>query len=133
MLAKPATKTKSFVVLLSDRDGFGFDERTLPPLVALVDAHSPDHREVTHLGVMASFETSADALRRVRSLVEAAEQLRHRAEFSSLGIGVASGTMIFASSGPIGAPANEASRLSAAAPDAYLAPLNELLREYRLV
>jgi class 3 adenylate cyclase len=130
-----ATREPFFIVALGDRDSFGFDEHALLPLVALVDAHTPDHRDVTNRGVMVYFRASAEALKRTRDLVNAAAQLRKREEFASLGIGIASGPLIsdLPHVAPIGTPANDASRLSAGAPDAYLGPLNALLHEYRLV
>jgi hypothetical protein len=133
--AVTATRDRFFVVALGDRDNMGFNERTLPALVSLVDAHFPDYRDVTHLGVMVYFKASTDSLRRVRSLTEAAEQLRKRPEFATLGIGMADGPMIAGSSDtpPLGTSANDASCLSGTAPDAYLTPLNALLREYRLI
>ena len=130
-----ATRGPFIVVALGDRDSFGFSDRTFPALVALVDAHSPDHRDVRHPGVMAYFRASAEAARRVQSLVEAAEQLRKHPEFASLGIGIASGPLIAdlaAGMTPLGTTANDASRLSMSAPDAYIDPFNVLLREYRL-
>ena len=131
-----AIREPFIVVALGDRDSLGFDERTLPALVALVDAHSPDHRDVKHLGIVSYFRASAEAARRVQSLADAAEQLRKRPEFASLGIGIASGPLIAdlaAGMTPLGTTANDATRLSMLAPNAYINPLNALLREYRLV
>jgi len=131
-----AIREPFIVVALADRDGFGFNEHTLETLVALIDAHSPDHRDVTHLGVMAYFRRSPEAARRVQSLADAAEQLRKSPEFASVGIGIASGPMIADSAAgmtPLGTTANDASRLSMSDPDAYINPLNALIHEHRLV
>jgi hypothetical protein len=42
----PAKRKAFIVVSLGDRTGEGFDETTLPPLVALINSASPDYCEV---------------------------------------------------------------------------------------
>jgi hypothetical protein len=89
-------REKRFIVLdFSDRDEFGFNEHTLPPLIALMDSASPDHRPWCHAGVTGYFLASASAAKRVQKTIEAAEHLRDTdSRFASLGIGSAEGPMI---------------------------------------
>ena len=42
----PAKWTSFIVVMLGDRKGWGFDETTFPPLIALMDSASPDYRRL---------------------------------------------------------------------------------------
>ena len=87
---------KSFTVLVFiDRDLYGFDEHTLPPLIALIDSADPDQRRWTHIGTTGFFLTSPDSLDRIRRVIEQAEQLRSSdIRFERLGIGLAEGLMI---------------------------------------
>ena len=136
----PAKRREFIVVILGDRTGEGFNERTLPPLIALVDSVSPDYREVfLPRGVGAFFVASSAAAQRADQLVAAAEELRTAdPRFESLGIGISSGGMIaeFSRFGrvrsmPLGTVANQASRLAASAPDAYLSSLTSIRDAYR--
>ena len=125
--------------MFTDRDNWGFDEHTLPPLVALMDSASPDRSQWLHTGVIGYFLTSGHAVSRVQIVIEKAERLRTEdSRFTRLGIGFAEGLMLadFTSSGqlrpqmvPLGTVANEASR-SAQLSDAYKQPLQSLSREF---
>ncbi len=133
-----AAKKKRFIVLvLTDRDNYGFDEHSLPPLVALMDSASPDQREFWHSCVTGYFLTSSGALSRVRRVIEQAERLRTAdSRFSSLGIGLAEGSLLadFTLLGrlkeiaPVGTVVNDASR-SAQTPGAYQNSLQALTHE----
>jgi len=136
----PAKRKAFIVVILGDRTGEGFDEITLPPLVALMDSSSPDYRQLlTPRGVAAFFVASTAAAQRADELVAAAEQLRSSdSRFESLGIGISSGDMIAdfswfgrLRSPPLGTVANEASRLASSAPDAYFSSLTSIRDAYR--
>jgi class 3 adenylate cyclase len=136
----PAKRKAFIVVILGDRTGEGFDETTLPSLVALIDSASPDHHQVlTPRGVAAFFVASPAAAQRADQLVVAAEQLRSSgSRFESLGIGISSGEMVadFSSFGRLrsahlGTVANEASRLVSSAPDAYLPSLTSIRHAHR--
>ena len=134
-----AAKHKRFIVLmLTDRANYGFDEHTLPPLIALMDSASPDQRQFWHSCVTGYFLTSRDALSRVQSVIDQAVRLRNAdSRFSSLGIGLAEGSMLgdFTLLGrlkevvPVGAVVNDASR-SGQLPDAYQQPLHALSNEF---
>ena len=136
----PAKRKAFIVVILGDRTGEGFDETTLPPLVALIESASPDYRQVlTPRGVAAFFIASSAAAQRAGHLVVAAEHLRSSdSRFETLGIGISSGEMIadFSWFGrlrsvPLGTVANEASRLVSSAPDAYLPSLTSIRHAHR--
>jgi class 3 adenylate cyclase len=136
----PAKRKTFIVVILGDRTGEGFDETTLPPLVALIASAWPDYREViVPRGVAAFFIASAGAAQRADQLVTAAEQLRTSdSRFESLGIGISSGEMVAdftwfgrLRSAPLGTVANEASRLVSSAPDAYLSSLTSIRHAHR--
>ena len=138
----PAKRKEFIVVMLGDRAGDGFGERTLPPLLALVDSVSPDYREVLPpRGIAAFFIASSVAAQKEDQLVTAAEQLRSSdSRFESLGIGISSGGMIAdfswfgrVRSMPLGTVANDASRLVTSAPEAYLSPLTSIRDAYRYV
>ena len=135
-----AAKCKRFIVLVfSDRENDGFDEYTLPSLVALMDSARPDEREFCHTGVTGYFLTSRSAMNRVRMAVELAEGIRTSdRHFGAVGIGLAEGSLLgeFSFFGrlkrllPYGAVVEEAMR-SAQLPDAYrdsLQRLDELQR-----
>ncbi|MDQ2867362.1 MAG: hypothetical protein M3R59_02965 [Verrucomicrobiota bacterium] len=136
-----SAKRKAFiVVILGDRGGEGFEESTLLALVALADSASPDYRQLlTPRGVAAFFVASSAAAQRANRLVAAAEQLRAGGSgFEGLGIGISSGEMIAdfswlgrVRSTPLGAVANDASRLVSSAPDAYLPSLISIRDAYR--
>ena len=125
--------------MLTDRDNYGFNEHTLPPFIALMDAASPDGRQWVHTGVIGYFLTSFAALARVQQVIAQAEHLRGTDDrFANLGIGLAEGRMIadFNSLGrlnpdmmPLGTVANDASR-SANVPDAYQQPVQSLSHEF---
>jgi hypothetical protein len=111
---------KDFVVVaLGDRDAGGYDERTLPLLVALADSTAPDARVFTTLGVVAFYLSSERGVAAARDLVSQAEVLRDRdPQFSSLGIGAAHGPLfadfdwrgrVKAAFIPVGETANRAS------------------------
>jgi len=91
-----AAKDRRFTVLaLSDLDKWGFNEHTLPLLVALIDSEAPDYLQVVFSGVTGYFTTSPRAISRVEKAVRGAEKLRDTDErFSRLGIGIAEGKMI---------------------------------------
>ena len=135
----PAKRKRFIVLMLTDRDNYGFDEHTLPPLVALMDSASPDGCRWLHTGVIGYFVTSRHSSTRVQRVIEQAEQLRTAdSRFASLGIGLAEGPMVadFTWLGrlkpdmfPLGTVANDASR-SAQLPDAYQQPLRSLLNEF---
>ena len=126
--------------MLTDRDNYGFDEHTLPPLIALMDSASPDARQWIHTGVIGYFLTSSAALARVQQVIAQAEHLRGTDDrFASVGIGLAEGRMVadFNSPGslnpemvPLGTVANDASR-SANVSHAYQQPLKSLLHEFK--
>jgi class 3 adenylate cyclase len=136
----PAKRKAFIVVILGDRTGEGLDESTLPPLVALIDSSSPDYRKLlTPRGIAAFFVASAAAAQRADELVAAAEQLRSsNSRFAGLGIGISSGDMVAdfswfgrVRSAPLGAVANEASRLASSAPNAYFPSLTSIRDAYR--
>ena len=78
-----------------DRDLYGFDEHTLPPLIALMDSAAPDYRSWTHTGPDGYFLTSPESLGRIRRVIQQAEQLRSSdTRFERLGIGLAEGSMV---------------------------------------
>jgi hypothetical protein len=133
-------KIKRFIVLvLADRDNYGYDEHTLPPLLAVMDSGSPDTRHSTHLCVIGFFLTSSRSLSRVQGVIRQAELLRSTDNrFASLGIGLAEGRMVadFTWLGrlklntlPLGDTANTAAR-SAQIPDGYRQPLQSLHEEF---
>lgn len=132
-----ARSTRFIVLSLSDRDEYGFDETALPLLCGLMDAASPDHRQSWHAGVTGYFLTSADALARVRRLLEEAERLSaSNGRFGSLGIGLGEGPLMaeFSLFGrlkhlvPIGSVVNESSR-SARTPGAWRQVLQSITEE----
>ena len=135
-----AAKHQRFIVLvLADRDNYGFDEITLPPLIALMDSALPDQRRWLHTGVIGYFLTSSRSLAQVQKIIEQAERLRGTdSRFASLGIGLAEGPMVadFTWLGhlkeemaPLGTVANDASR-SAQLSDAYKKTLQSLCQEF---
>ena len=135
-----AGKTRRFiVVVLNERNNYGFDEHTLPPLIALMDSASPDARHWRHTSVIGFFLTSSEALARVQHLIQQLEHLRITDSlFASLGIGLAEGQMVadFTWLGrvreempPLGDTANRASH-SAQFPDAYKPILQSLCDEF---
>jgi hypothetical protein len=89
-------KTKRFIVLVfSDRDNFGLNEHTLPPLIALMDSARPDFRNWSHTGPIGFLLASRDALRRVRQAIDQVEKLKTTdPRFDSLNIGLAEGPML---------------------------------------
>jgi len=91
-----AAERRRFIVLsLGDLDKWGFNEHTLPLLVALMESGAPDYIHSVIFGVTGYFVTSRRALIRVEMVVRDAEKLRDADErFSSLGIGLAEGEMI---------------------------------------
>ncbi len=90
-----AARKEFVVVALGDRDGYGYDEHTLPILLRLVESSSPDAHLSTHLGVISFFLPSHRSLDSVLDLVSAAETLRDGdSRFPSLGIGVSRGPLI---------------------------------------
>jgi hypothetical protein len=136
----PAKRKAFIVVILGDCTGEGFDERSLPPLVALVDSASPDYRQLfLPRGVGAFFVASSAAAQRADQFVTAAEELRtSHPQFERLGIGISSGDMIaeFSWFGRVrsislGTVANEASRLVSSTPDAYFSSLRSIRNAYR--
>src|SRR5438477_8730529 len=61
----PAKRKSFIVVMLGDRNGWGFDETTFPPLIALMDSASPDYRRLrVPRGVTAYFLASPAGARR---------------------------------------------------------------------
>jgi len=94
---KPPVSAKAerfIVVSIGDTDGHGYDEKALPLLLALVDAHAPDHRIFTHTGVVAQFRSSKQKLQVVRELVAQVERLRAAdPRFVELKIGIAEGEL----------------------------------------
>ena len=134
-----AKHTRFIVLMLTDRDNYGFDEHTLPPLVTLMESASPDGCRWLHTGVIGYFLTSSRSVSRVQHVIEQAEGLRTADErFASLGVGLAEGPMVadFTWLGrlkpktfPLGTVANDASH-SAQLPDAYRQPLQSLLNEF---
>jgi hypothetical protein len=135
-----AAERKRFIVLiLADRENYGFDEQTLPPLVALMDSASPDQRQFCHSCVTGYFLTSRDSLTRVEGIIQQAERLRTTdSRFSSLGVGLAEGSMLAdftvlerlkPEMTPLGTVANNASR-SARILGGYQQPLKALRHEF---
>jgi hypothetical protein len=111
---------KEFIVLaIGDKDSCGYDERTLPVLILLVDSSAPDAWQFTRIGVVAYYVRSSRAVAAVEEILSRAERLRDTdARFGTLGIGLANGPMIadFDSLGrlkqempPLGEVANRAS------------------------
>ena len=92
----PAKRKSFIVVMLGDRNGWGFDETTFPPLIALMDSASPDYRRLrVPRGVTAYFLASPAGARRAERLVAQADELRtNDAHFESLGIGISAGEML---------------------------------------
>jgi len=137
----PAKWTSFIVVMLGDRKGWGFDETTFPPLIALMDSASPDYRRLrVPRGVTAYFLASPAGARRAERLVARAAELRSNdAHFESLGIGISTGQMLadfnwfghLRSEPRVGTVATEAARLVRSAPDAYLPLLKSILNAYR--
>jgi hypothetical protein len=86
----PAKQKSCIVVIFGDRNGWGFDEITLPPLVALIDSASPDYRKLlASRGVAGYFLATAAAAQRAERVVAAADELRIKdRRFESLAIGV---------------------------------------------
>ena len=135
------TQRMRFIVLaLVDRNDYGYDENTLPQLVALVDAASPDGWQWLHTGPIGYFHTSALSVESVHRIIEQAEKLRRSDErFSSLGIGLAEGEMIgaFTDAGsldlhaiPVGTVMNDA-LLSAQTADGYRETMQWLLHHFK--
>ncbi len=85
--------SKRFIVLsLNEKDSWGWNEQTLPRLIQLVDSMEPDARIFTHTGVVAHFQASRAALKKMEQVVIGAEELRKNDErFSTLGTGIAEG------------------------------------------
>jgi hypothetical protein len=136
----PVKWTLFIVVMLGDRNGWGFDETTFPPLIALMDSASPDYRRLmVPRGFTAYFLASPAGARRAERLVAQADELRtNDAHFKSLGIGISTGEMIAdftwfgrLRSEPLGTVATEAARLVRSAPDAYVSLLKSILDAYR--
>ncbi len=89
-------KVKKFIVLcVGDKDAYGYDEHTLPLLLHLIDASTPDARIFTHTGVVAYYQICRHALGAIKDAVSRAERLRDSdSRFSTLGIGLAHGDLI---------------------------------------
>lgn len=89
---------KRYIALgLADRDGWGWNEQTAPPLVALLEEAEADQIYVSLKMVTGFFATSPAALERVHAAVGYAELLRtHDVRFVSLGIGIVEGELIAA-------------------------------------
>ena len=114
-----AERKEFVVVAFGDRDGYGYDEDTLPILLRPVESSSPATHRATHLGVISFFLPSSRSLAAVFDLVSAAETLRDGdSRFASLGIGVSRGPLIAEfdwrgrvrhSTMPLGETANRAS------------------------
>lgn len=135
-----AGKIKRFIVLvLTDGDNYGYDEKTLPPLVAVMDSGSPDGQHSNHISVIGFFLTSFRSLARVEAVIQKAEHLRSTdSRYAKLGIGLAEGRMVadFTWLGrlkhemmPLGDTANSAAR-SAQLPNGYLEALQSLHHEF---
>ncbi|MFA5190476.1 MAG: hypothetical protein WC740_07120 [Verrucomicrobiia bacterium] len=91
-----SAKIKRFIVVsLSDSNSWGYNEHTLPLLLRLVDSSMPDARSFTHLGVVAYFLTSPQALVAVETLITQAGALRDSdSRFATLSIGLAEGELL---------------------------------------
>lgn len=91
----PAKRKRFIVLCLTDRNGYGWDEYTLPPLLYLVENTSPDDRVLTHLGVVAFYLADPKARLRVEMACSAGKTLRRTdPRYATLGIGVAEGEML---------------------------------------
>ena len=130
-----AARKEFVVVALGDRDGYGYDEHTLPILVRLVQSSSPDTHRSTPLGVMGFFLPCRRSIAALSDLVSAAETLRNSdSRFASLGIGISRGPLIAefdwrgkvkSSTMPLGETANRASS-GVAGPQNYRETINAL-------
>jgi hypothetical protein len=90
------TKEKRFIVVsVGDTKGFGYNEHELPILARLGEAHSPDLLVMNRTGLLAHFFTSRASLKKVESLVTAAEALRSAdSNFEDLKIGIGEGLLV---------------------------------------
>jgi hypothetical protein len=115
----PIQRQRFTVLMVMDRDKYGYDEHTLPPLIALMDSAAPDVRTWTHTGPTGHFLTSPDSLVRIQRVIEQFEQLRTSdSRFDRLGIGLAEGEMS-ADFTSLGVLKTEAPPLGLAAQHAY--------------
>jgi hypothetical protein len=91
----PVRRENFTVLMFLDRDLYGYDEHMLPPLIALMDSASRDHRAWTHTGPTGYFLTSPSSRDRIRRVIEQAELLRTSdSRFERLGICHAEGPMV---------------------------------------
>lgn len=91
----PADSNRFIILALADREGWGWNECTTPPLVALLEEFEADGIYVTSKVITGFFATSLTALERVHTAVAYAETIHsHDERFVSLGIGVAEGEVV---------------------------------------
>src|SRR4030095_6082280 len=91
----PIQRHRFTVLMVVDRDKYGYDEHTLPPLIALMDSAAPDVRTWTHTGPNGYFLTSPGSLIRIQRVIEQFEQLpTSDSRFDRLGIGLAESEMV---------------------------------------
>ena len=88
-------RARFIVVSLTDRDGYGFDEHSLPLLVQLVDSSAPDYRTFTHCGPHAFYLATPEARSRANALIIKAKEMRENNQnLTSLGVGSAEGDLL---------------------------------------
>jgi hypothetical protein len=67
-------KEKNFIIVsLADKNSYGFDERTLPKLVSLVDSTAPAWHTLFNTGIVAYYLSSRRSLATVELLVKRAD------------------------------------------------------------
>lgn len=118
----PADRNRFIILALADRDGWGWNEHTAPPLVALLEEFKTDGIYMTLSVIFGCFSMSGVGLERVHTAVAYAETMRsHDKRLASLGIGVVEGEVIarFAPDGkldpkfpPLGETITQAARAS---------------------
>ena len=79
-----------YIVSVGDRDGWGFNEMTLPVLNRIFDEAASDGKKVFHSGIVAFFQAKRHEVEEIRRLCDQLRCLRdEEKDFESLGIGVA--------------------------------------------
>jgi hypothetical protein len=114
-----SAKSKLFIIVAIS-DPWGFNEKTLPLLLQLVDKSKPDFGDWCHSGVTAFFKKSKTSMKRAADLLSAFQDLRSKDErFNETGIGQTTGPLMAdinwrgrILSLPIGSALNEAVKLA---------------------
>jgi hypothetical protein len=91
-----SSKRKQFIVLvMSDKDLWGYNEETLPPLLKLIDLSEPDSRSFSYTTVVGYYLRSRFSIKRISLVIKAIENLcASDSRYETLGIGLACGEMI---------------------------------------